>query len=91
VTRPRAKKLSKSAEWASRPVPDYVPRSLRVKRGSERADGPPHELTRVLMCRACARDTGIPGARYCDECRPRRLSDLLLAPADRMRMQELAQ
>lgn len=41
---------------------------------------------RVLMCRRCGQDTGIPGAYYCDTCRPLRLSDHLLSDVDLERL-----
>lgn len=52
---------------------------------------PPHAPSgrlplRVVFCRACGHDTGIPGAAYCDACRPDRLDDSLLTDIDRARM-----
>lgn len=37
---------------------------------------------RVLYCRSCGHSTGIPGAVYCDPCRPARRSDELMTPID---------
>lgn len=44
---------------------------------------------RVLNCRRCGAATGIPGAAYCDACRPERLGDSLMGPADWAREAEL--
>lgn len=41
---------------------------------------------RTVLCVRCGRDTGIPGAAYCDPCRDFRNSGALLTDADRERM-----
>jgi hypothetical protein len=44
---------------------------------------PPSGLQlRIVNCRSCGQSTGVPGAAYCDTCRPRRLSDVLMSSAD---------
>lgn len=53
---------------------------------------PPHRrgtTLRIVLCRRCARPTGTPGAAFCDECRPRRLSDALMTDADWTRQADL--
>jgi hypothetical protein len=54
--------------------------------GREHDTGNPKAERRILLCRACGKDTGIPGAYFCDDHRPTDPNHPLLGDVDLERL-----
>lgn len=72
---PQVENNQQRDERLARTEPDWVAADRRRARGPSRFAAPrplprPERTQRIVACFACGRDTGTPGAGFCDDCRP---------------------